>query len=273
MNNRVEVAVVLACLALRGPLAAQTITRVSDPHRRQRPSGHRGRPRRQPLVHRAERQPDRTDHHCRHRHRVPHSHARQPPQGIAAGPDGNLWFTEQAANQIGRITHGRRHHGIRHPHGQQQPLDIAAGPDGNLWFTEYFGNKFGRITTAGVITEFAVTTAGNPLGIAAGSDGNLWFTEQNGHCDAPHHHGRRDHRVLRSHGVHGSHRGGAGRQPLVYGGDWQHRANHHGRCRHRVSDPQTEPIRDRGRLGRQPLVHGCKPQRDRADYHRRCFHW
>ncbi len=26
------------------------------------------------------------------------------PQGIAVGPDGNLWFTEYAANQIGRVT-------------------------------------------------------------------------------------------------------------------------------------------------------------------------
>ena len=26
------------------------------------------------------------------------------PVGITAGPDGNLWFTEQIANKIGRIT-------------------------------------------------------------------------------------------------------------------------------------------------------------------------
>jgi len=27
--------------------------------------------------------------------------------GIAAGPDGNLWFTENAGNKIGRITSGK----------------------------------------------------------------------------------------------------------------------------------------------------------------------
>src|SRR5260221_11547230 len=29
--------------------------------------------------------------------------ADSPPGGIAAGPDGALWFTEQSANQIGRL--------------------------------------------------------------------------------------------------------------------------------------------------------------------------
>ena len=39
-------------------------------------------------------------------------------------------------------------------------------------------SKIGRITTAGVITEFPVPTAGSsPRGITAGPDGNLWFTE------------------------------------------------------------------------------------------------
>jgi len=28
------------------------------------------------------------------------------PKGIAAGPDGNLWFTEGATSRIGRITSG-----------------------------------------------------------------------------------------------------------------------------------------------------------------------
>jgi hypothetical protein len=57
---------------------------------------------------------------------------------------------------------------------------IAAGADGNLWFTENPGNKIGRITTAGVLTEFSLTTATRAFGISPGSDGNLWFTEFDG---------------------------------------------------------------------------------------------
>ena len=42
-------------------------------------------------------------------------------------------------------------------------------------------NQIGRITTAGVVTEFPIPTAGSfPTGIATGPDDNLWFTEELG---------------------------------------------------------------------------------------------
>jgi len=100
--------------------------------------------------------------------------ANSSPNGIAAGPDGSLWFTE-FSDRIGRITTA----GVITEFplaGGSGPVGIAAGPDGNLWFTEAEGSNIGRITTAGAITEFAVT-AGPPGGITAGPDGNLWFTE------------------------------------------------------------------------------------------------
>ncbi len=54
------------------------------------------------------------------------------------------------------------------------PAFIVAGPDGNLWFTETSANKIGRITTAGVIAEFPIPTAGSfPWGLLTGLDGNL----------------------------------------------------------------------------------------------------
>ncbi len=103
------------------------------------------------------------------------------PGGIAAGPDGNVWFTESSGNKIGRITPAGVITEFTVPTAGSQPIGIAAGPDGNLWFTESSGNKIGRISPAGVITEFTVPTAGSaPSGIAAGPDGNLWFTEYAG---------------------------------------------------------------------------------------------
>ena len=99
------------------------------------------------------------------------------PQGIATGPDGNLWFTEAGANKIGRITQQGTITEFPIPTATS-PDGIAAGPDGNLWFTEAGADKIGRITPQGTVTEFPIPTANSrPDGIAVGPDGNVWFTE------------------------------------------------------------------------------------------------
>ena len=102
------------------------------------------------------------------------------PWMITAGPDGNMWFTEQSSNDIGRIT----------PAGvitefpisaDASPWGIVTGPDGNLWFTDSSStaSAIGRITPAGVVTLFSsgLTAGSQPEGIAVGPDGDLWFTE------------------------------------------------------------------------------------------------
>ena len=99
------------------------------------------------------------------------------PYGIAAGPDGALWFTEGIANKIGRITTtgAFTEYPVPTPFSGLDP--ITAGPDGALWFTDGFAGKIGKITTGGVITEYPVPSSANPYGITAGPDGALWFTE------------------------------------------------------------------------------------------------
>jgi virginiamycin B lyase len=71
--------------------------------------------------------------------------------GIAAGPDGNLWFTYEDlttnVNAIGRITTGGTITLTPTPTANSGPTDITAGADGNMWFTEAAGN-IGRITTS-----------------------------------------------------------------------------------------------------------------------------
>jgi streptogramin lyase len=103
------------------------------------------------------------------------------PQGIAAGPDGNLWFTEFRGNRIGRITTAGVISEFAIPTSNSFPLDIAAGPDGALWFTEGVACRVGRITIAGAITEFQTGAFAVDdectTGIARGPDGNMWFTE------------------------------------------------------------------------------------------------
>jgi streptogramin lyase len=102
------------------------------------------------------------------------------PEGIAAGPDGNLWFAELNAGKIGEIdpnTHAINEFSI--PTAPSGPLGITVGPDGNIWFTESQANKIGEINpTTHAISEFTIPTAGSgPVAIVTGPNGNLWFTE------------------------------------------------------------------------------------------------
>src|SRR4029077_11216194 len=112
------------------------------------------------------------------------------PNDIAAGPDGNLWFTESAASKVAKVTTSGVFNEYPVPAASSPPFAVTAGPDGNVWFTETRGGGGGgcgfvsfvgavaKMTTSGVLTEYRVDTAtSGPSGITDGPDGNLWFTE------------------------------------------------------------------------------------------------
>ncbi len=111
------------------------------------------------------------------------------PLNIAAGPDGNMWFTFLATDAtiggIGKITptgvvtEYTAGFEIRGPHG------IAAGPDGNMWFTT--SGSVGKITPGGAVTMYgpANPTSTTDASIAAGPDGNMWFTEEQSNISTP----------------------------------------------------------------------------------------
>src|SRR4051794_32047466 len=107
------------------------------------------------------------------------------PQGIALGPDGNVWMAEaRAPGRIAEITPTGAVaeftadviSNFRHGHVL---TDVAQGPDGNLWFADT-ANEGGvvKITTGGAVTEYPYTVEGGTYatGITSGPDGNLWFT-------------------------------------------------------------------------------------------------
>ncbi len=102
------------------------------------------------------------------------------PFDMTTGPDGNLWFTNQQANNVGRMN-PRDPSDVTFfpiPTPNSKPLKIRRGSGGDLWFSEVTGNKIARITTAGAITEFPVPTPNSqPRDIAVGPDGAVWFTE------------------------------------------------------------------------------------------------
>jgi hypothetical protein len=99
---------------------------------------------------------------------------RMTPLRIAAGADGALWFTEQDAHAIGRITTAGAIEQFPLVTGLS-PYDIKPGPDGALWFTA--DSCIGRITTSGEITTWAVRRAARLLGIAPAADGTIWAAD------------------------------------------------------------------------------------------------
>jgi virginiamycin B lyase len=116
--------------------------------------------------------------------------ANSRPFGIAPAPDLNLYFTENAVDQLGRIpmlfgaitevplaTGSAPAQIVRGP-----ATETSCGGGPCMWFTEFGTSRVARLNPAGwpapTVDEFpTVTASSNPTGIAAGKDGALWFTE------------------------------------------------------------------------------------------------
>lgn len=119
--------------------------------------------------------------------------ANSQPFWITTGPDGHIWFTEEA--NPGRVARGNTDGTVTELAGgatlgfspNSDPRGIAAGPDGHVWFTEHNGpgrvarlNDDGSVTelTGGVTPGFSLNS--QPDQITTSSEGYIWFTEDAG---------------------------------------------------------------------------------------------
>ena len=105
------------------------------------------------------------------------------PHGLAAGPDGAMWFTGKATGTVGRIAPDGKVTHFPLPAGGpgSKPIYIHAGPDGAMWATELEGNRIARIGAYGSVTEFLIKTPNSrPIAIVPGPDGAMWFSEEAG---------------------------------------------------------------------------------------------
>jgi sugar lactone lactonase YvrE len=113
------------------------------------------------------------------------------PEGLTVAPDGNIWFTENAANLVGWINPTTTLPNSPSttqvyplPPGGTNPDQITSTSDGRIWFTESLANAIGMFNPAipsAPITQIPLKlTAGmSGKGIAVGSDGNLWIGVEN----------------------------------------------------------------------------------------------
>jgi virginiamycin B lyase len=94
------------------------------------------------------------------------------PRGVVQGPDGNIWFVEDAGEAIGTIAPGGAYTDRSFGYFEN---GIIVGPDGALWTTSPFNNLLGHITTDGAVTYFT----GFPEDIqyiAKAADNTVWGT-------------------------------------------------------------------------------------------------
>jgi hypothetical protein len=95
------------------------------------------------------------------------------PARMTAGPDGNMWFTENGASQIGSINPGTgviTEYSIPTPNSA--PVGIITGPDHNIWFTENGADKIGQLavvlpTTTTLGSSSNPSVAGTPITLTA----------------------------------------------------------------------------------------------------------
>jgi streptogramin lyase len=104
------------------------------------------------------------------------------PQSIAAGAEGNMWFTDSSTPYVvGRINPAGEVSEFPAP---STPTNIVAGPDGNMWFTQGgFSAEAGLgciIPTGQIELYREPTEGGDPAGITLNKDGSIWFTESQG---------------------------------------------------------------------------------------------
>ena len=98
--------------------------------------------------------------------------------GMAAGADGNLWYT-LGDQSIYRLTTANGIKQFPLPNGLVAG-NVGQGPDGNVWLFAS-GSHIIKVNPGAVFTSYPLPTEyGAPGVFAPGPDGNMWFTCANG---------------------------------------------------------------------------------------------
>lgn len=100
------------------------------------------------------------------------------PGHLAAGNNGDLWFTDPTASEVGTISPDGNISEFPTPSANSYPDGITNGSDGRMWYVEQATDKLVAVSSGGTQTEYPVSQAkpNDLLGLVSGPDGRLWFT-------------------------------------------------------------------------------------------------
>jgi streptogramin lyase len=98
------------------------------------------------------------------------------PQGIAAGPNGQVAYSNPIANpqSVGRVTDPGPAVVLETP--MADPIGVAFGTDLAYWFAQFGTNNLGRLTTGGSYSTLALDANTGPRQLSAGPNNTLWVT-------------------------------------------------------------------------------------------------
>jgi streptogramin lyase len=97
--------------------------------------------------------------------------------GLTRGPEGDMWFTEPAANRIERVAPTGHPEGFTLPTPGSRPTGIIGAPGGFLWVTLEGTGKVVKVDPQGSASELTLTPGARPAAIALGPDSALWAVE------------------------------------------------------------------------------------------------
>ncbi len=103
-----------------------------------------------------------------------------PANGIALGPDGNIWAAEEAAETLVRVSASGQV--IGHYPVTGEPVGVAAGPGGRVWTTVPESDKlvwFDATSAAPTAHSISTVSPGGcgPIAIVSGGNGLMYFSK------------------------------------------------------------------------------------------------
>ena len=100
----------------------------------------------------------------------------QAPSGVAVDAAGNIFISDENANNVVKVTPGGSQTTIAS--GLSQPYDVAVDGAGNVFIADFLNNRVLKVTPSGAQTTVGTGMA-HPSGVAVDGAGDVFITNEN----------------------------------------------------------------------------------------------